>query len=307
MRVIGVRGKMARRLAVALITGTLFGIVIAGIAQAQDDPAALRAEVEKLDQEGKYAQATEAAKRVLAIQEKAQGSDHPDIGVALHTLAGLYRKRGQYAEAEPLYWRLLPLSEKAFGHEHLTVGISLNQLAVLYKSQGRYAEAEPFYKRSLAILEKTVQSEYPLVPQLLSDLAGLYQNQGRYADAEALFKRSLTIQEKALGVEHLDVAGSLNNLAELYRVQGRYGEAEPLLRSIAVGRTATGDHRRCFSSNGVGSRSKLILRGLKRCSSAIRCTMAVQRAGRRTRRPQGSIASGSTTAPARAGECGQTE
>jgi hypothetical protein len=41
-----------------------------------------------------------------------------------------------------------------------------------------------------------------------------------------------------------------------------------------VGRTATPAHPRCCRWNGVGSRSKLMLGGFKRLSSAIRCTMA---------------------------------
>src|SRR5262245_20834343 len=41
-----------------------------------------------------------------------------------------------------------------------------------------------------------------------------------------------------------------------------------------VGRTATADHLRCSRSNGVVSRSKLILSAFKRCSTAIRPLMA---------------------------------
>jgi hypothetical protein len=58
--------------------------------------------------------------------------------------------------------------------------------------------------------------------------------------------------------------------------------------SIKVGRTATADHLCCSSSNKVASRSKLILGGFKRCSTAIRCTLTVLGAGKLTEEESGS-------------------
>ena len=120
--------------------GLVCGIVLAGTAHAQDDPAALNAEVVRLYQAGKYAEATEIAKRLLAIRERALGPEHPDVGQSLNNLAALYGNQGRYAEAEPLYRRSLAIREKALGPEHPDVGQSLNNLALLCGAQGRYAE-----------------------------------------------------------------------------------------------------------------------------------------------------------------------
>ena len=38
--------------------------------------------------------------RVLAIRQKALGSDHPDVAAASNNLAVLYQEQGRYAEAE---------------------------------------------------------------------------------------------------------------------------------------------------------------------------------------------------------------
>ena len=40
--------------------------------------------------QGRYAEAEPLYKRSLAIQEKALGPDHPDVGTSLNNLAGLY-------------------------------------------------------------------------------------------------------------------------------------------------------------------------------------------------------------------------
>jgi CHAT domain-containing protein/tetratricopeptide (TPR) repeat protein len=225
----------------------LFGaLALTGSVRAQTAAEAdkLNAEVNRLDQAGKYSDAIPVAKQVLALRETALGPDHPDVAQSLNELARLYRAQGRYADAEPLYVRAITIFEKALGPDHPWVGTSVNSLAVLYYTQGRYAEAEPLYKRSLALREKALGPDRPDVGASLNNLAALYRDQGRYAEAEPLYKRTITIFEKALGADHPNVGSALNNLAALYYAQGRYAEAEPLYkRSLALREKALGpDH-----------------------------------------------------------------
>ncbi len=238
---IGMRNRFVAAGRIALLS---IAVCISGCGQAEDDLAALDAQVSDFYQEGKYSDATEIAKRSLALTEKKFGPDHPNVGNALNNLAELYRSQGRLAEAEPLYKRSLSVYEKALGPDHPDVGTSLNNLAAMYRSLGRTTEAEPLYKRSLALREKALGADHPAVGSSLNNLALLYQSQGRYAEAEPLYKRSLSISVSALGPDHPAVGSSLNNLAELYRSQGHYSEAEPLFkRSLSITETAKGpDH-----------------------------------------------------------------
>jgi len=171
----------------------------------------------------------------LAIDQKALGSEHPDVATDLNNLALLYFAKGEYARAEPLYQRALAIREKALGSEHPDVATSLNSLAQSYFAKGDYARAEPLSQRALAIREKVLGSEHPDVASDLNNLADLYCAKGQYAKAEALYKRALAISEKLLGSEHPGVAQSLNNLAELYKSTGDYARAEPLYqRALSV-------------------------------------------------------------------------
>jgi tetratricopeptide (TPR) repeat protein len=64
-------------------------------------------------EEGRYADTEPLYKRVLAINEKALGPDHPDVALALNNLAGLYSAQGRHADAEPLYkWALASTPEQ---------------------------------------------------------------------------------------------------------------------------------------------------------------------------------------------------
>ena len=234
--------KHSLLIAVAMLA-LLFGSASQAVAQSSTADE-LNKKIIELYQAGKFAEAVPLAQQVLAIREKALGSDHPDVAQALNNLAALFRDQGRYAEAEPLLKRALAIYEKALGPDHPDVARALNNLAALYGDQGRYAEAEPLYKRSLAIRERALGPDHPDVATVLNNLAVLYGDQGRYAEAEPLYKRSLTIREKALGPDHPNVAAALNSLAELYRSQGRHADAEPLYkRSLAIWEKALGpDH-----------------------------------------------------------------
>ena len=183
----------------------------------------------RLYQAGKYAEATEIAKRVLAIREKALGPEHPTSAPRSTTWRALSRpgplRRGRAA----LQARARHLREGAGarppGRRHLA-----QQPGRALRDQGRYAEAEPLFKRCLAIREKALGPDHPDVGSSLNNLAGLYQRPGPLRRGRAALQARLAISEKALGPDHPDVGSSLNNLAELYRDQGRYAEAEPLYK-----------------------------------------------------------------------------
>ncbi|XWK87591.1 MAG: tetratricopeptide repeat protein [Phormidium sp.] len=192
-------------------------------------------QVGQLYQQGKYSEAIPLAERIIAIFEKALGTEHPEITTFLNLLAILHQQQSNYAQAEPLYQRSLAISEKALGSQHPDVATILNNLAEMYRQMGNYTKAEPLYQRSLAIWEKALSPEHPNVAASLNNLAELYRQMGDYTKAEPLYQRSLAIREKVLGSEHSDVASSLNNLAELYRQMGKYTQAEPLYqRSLVI-------------------------------------------------------------------------
>ena len=181
--------------------------------------------------QGRYAEAEPLIKRALAIDEKALGPEHLNVGAELDNLAQLYQEQGRYAEAEPLFSRALSISEKALGPEHPRVGNALNNLAWLYQAQGRYTEAEPLVKRALTVVEGAQGPEHVDVGRILDTLARLNEGLGRAEEAGPHYRRALAILEKALGPDHPEVAVVRGNFGGLHKSQGRLGEAEPLLKS----------------------------------------------------------------------------
>lgn len=226
-----------RRLAAVTIVVTIG--VSAPAAAPASEVASLNAKWAALFLAGKYAEAVPVAQRLLAIRQKALGSNHPDVAAALNNLAMTYQSQARFPEAEPLYRRSLAISEETLAPDHPTIVTVLNNLANLYRAQGRYADAEQSYERSLAIAKKKFGSDHPEFASALNNLAVIYRDRGRFVDAEPLFKQSLTIRERTFGPDHPDVAQSLNNLATLYHDAKRPADAEPLYKRTLTIRERT--------------------------------------------------------------------
>jgi tetratricopeptide (TPR) repeat protein len=179
---------------------------------------------------GYYAAAEPLSRRALAIDEKALGPDHPEVGTALGNLASLLQNKGDYAGAEPLFRRALDIYKKALGPDHPLVATALGNLALLLKDKGDYAGAESLFRQALAIDEKTLGPDHPGLAIDLGILAALLEHKGDYAGAEPLYRQALAIDEKALGPDHPSVARDMNNLAGSLWHKGDYAGAERLFR-----------------------------------------------------------------------------
>jgi tetratricopeptide (TPR) repeat protein len=155
----------------------------------------INAEIVKLFNVGRYADAIPLAQLELAIYEKVLGPNHLDVATSLNTLAFFYEKQGRYADAEPLYKRAAAIREKALGPDDPFVGSLLSTLAAIYNNQKRDTEAEPLQKRALAISEEAYGPNDPAVALRLYSLASTYFNQGRYADAALVQTRSGNMRE----------------------------------------------------------------------------------------------------------------
>jgi tetratricopeptide (TPR) repeat protein len=178
--------------------------------------------------QSKYSEAKLLVERSLAIWEKVQGTDHPNVAAELSNLANIHESRGNHSEAEMLHKRVIAIWEKALGSDHPNVGHSLSNLGTLYKGQGKYAEAEPLYLRAIAIHEKALGPEHAFVAGNLTALAKVYADQAKFSQAEPLYQRALAIWEKSFDLHRAMIRDSLENYAVLLRKTNRLAEAEEM-------------------------------------------------------------------------------
>ncbi len=192
--------------------------------------AAMNNRAMAMKEQHRMAEAEPLLRRVLAIDQKVFGPEHPQVAAGLNNLALLLLDTNRLAEAEPLMRQAQSIWEKSLGAEHPQVATALSNLALLLQNTNRPAEAEPLSRRALMISEKVLDPNHPDVALRLGNLATLLQETNRCAEAEPMHRRALAIREKAQGHDHPDVARDLNNLAHLLIATNRPGEAEPLMR-----------------------------------------------------------------------------
>jgi tetratricopeptide (TPR) repeat protein len=137
-------------------------------------------------QQGELGEAERLYLRALAIREKEQGSNHPDVAATLNNLAGLKAAQGNYEAAQPLLERALAIRETAFGSDDVLTAESLNNLALLYAAQGNAQAAEPLYQRAVAILEQKHGSQKGELDRVLDNYAALLYETGRDSEAEEM-------------------------------------------------------------------------------------------------------------------------
>jgi TPR repeat protein len=188
-----------------------------------------------LVQQSKFSEAEKHYKRIVALQEKTKGADHPELADALYQVANVIESQGRYAEAEPLRLRLLAIRENVFGAKHPGIVSALMGLASLYESLDRSADAHALHLKVLAIREEANGRDHLANINAMSGVARDYAAQGDDGKAEALYQRVLAIQESALGAEHVDIVPSLSQLAALHQKRQRHAQALPLfVRALAL-------------------------------------------------------------------------
>jgi tetratricopeptide (TPR) repeat protein len=181
---------------------------------------------------GNLAEAEALIRRVVEVDEKRLGENHPDFASAINNLGRLLQYTNRPSEAEPLMRRALAIDEQSFGPHHFNVARDLNNLATLLHATNRLSEAEPLMRRALAIDEQILGPDHPTLATHLNNLAALLHDTNRLAEAERLMRRVIEILETSLGANHPDVGKVLNNLAQVLYATNRLAEAEPLMRRV---------------------------------------------------------------------------
>ncbi len=236
--------------------------------EGRDDEVSHR-EVVSLYEEGRYAEATVHARRLLERVRESFGEGRPEYATALSNLAMLLHRQGDLAGAEPLLRRALEVRRDTLGERHPDHATALNNLALVLCDRGDLGEAEPLLRRALEVRRDALGERHPDYAASLGSLASLLHGRGDLEEAEPLLRQALEVRRDALGKRHPNYATALNNLALVLCDRGDRGEAEPLLRqALEIRRDALGERHPDYAAT-VDHLTRL-LRGLGRTEDADR-------------------------------------
>src|SRR5439155_1182147 len=79
-----------------------------------------------LEREGKYDEAIEEQRRVLALLERRNKVDDPDVGQSLNSLGIVFDHLGRWDESVDHFQRAFAVWQRGLGPEHPRVAIALN-------------------------------------------------------------------------------------------------------------------------------------------------------------------------------------
>jgi tetratricopeptide (TPR) repeat protein len=215
----------------------------------------LNAKVRKLYRERKPVEATEYARKCLALRQKlypvAKYPDgQPDLANSLNNLGLLLQEQERYAQALPyleqalaMYQKLYPATKYPNGHPDLA--LNLRTRGVLLLAQGQYAQALPYLEQALALCQKLYPAtKFPYghlqLAISLTDLGYLLNARGQYAQAQPYYEQALAMYQKLYPATKFrdgspQLAMSLSNLGVLLQAQGQYAQALPYLeQALAV-------------------------------------------------------------------------
>ncbi len=81
-------------------------------------------------------------RRALDIDERAYGTEHPDVAIDLNNLARLLQDTNRLAEAEPLMRRALEIFTRSLGTDHPNTVTVRNNFVLLLREMGKNDEAD---------------------------------------------------------------------------------------------------------------------------------------------------------------------
>lgn len=198
--------------------------------------------------------------RLLAIEQKSLGEDHPFVVSTLRSLAECSERMGNGTEA--LEWRRKERKtlESARASSVVAGNVDADSLvslatSMMHARSWRYSEIEPLFRRALEIHVDKLGGEDVRVAQTLHSLGVCNRQAGRTEEAAQLFQRSLEIREAKLGPSHVIVANTLHELGMCALEARQYSRAEYLLvRALSIKQAKLGptDLRFAYTLHELG-------------------------------------------------------
>ncbi|KAL5047111.1 hypothetical protein BDW71DRAFT_50813 [Aspergillus fruticulosus] len=181
-----------------------------------------------LARDGRFHEAEALYIKLLRIDQKRNGPEHPSTLTSMVNLSSTYRSQGQWNEAEKLEMKVLQTSKAVLGTEHPFTLASIANLALTYWNQGRWDEAEKLNVQVMETWKTVLGEQHPSTLTSMANLASTYWIRGRWDEAEKLKVEVLETRKTVLGAQHPDTLTSMANLASNYWIRGRLNEAEML-------------------------------------------------------------------------------
>jgi tetratricopeptide (TPR) repeat protein/tRNA A-37 threonylcarbamoyl transferase component Bud32 len=165
-------------------------------------------------------------RRVLDMDKRLRGPDHPNVADDLLNLGAIASNRERYADAVDYYRQAFAIMERWHGADHPQTASAMAILAQGLAYQGEYDESAALLRRALTIQERVYGPAHRRVGFVLNELGSVALRRKDLSEAETAFRRSLEVNRQVYSANHFRVGVALSNLASVYLEQGAHARAE---------------------------------------------------------------------------------
>jgi len=155
-----------------------------------------------LHRRGYFVGAKMVLERLLAIDEKIYGADHPEVAVDLNNLAGVLRLLGDLEGAKKGFERAIVIEERSSEPDQLKIAVRANNLGTVLRVLGDLEGAKENFERALSIDERSYGPNHFKTAIRLNNLGDVFQEMGRIEKARGTYQRALMIFQQFLGPGH---------------------------------------------------------------------------------------------------------
>jgi CHAT domain-containing protein/Tfp pilus assembly protein PilF len=196
-----------------------------------------RAAFDRLLTDGRYAEAEDNARALLARSEASNGPESIETALALDMLVELYYygDRVRDPAAEQFAARAIAIKEKQFGPDDPRVAVSLRLIGNVMAARADYQRAHQFYERAVRIHRQTLGRDPRQEANALLAYSSVLAATGDLVQARSTIEEALSIRQRNFPPDTLNTAGALVDYATLLRDTGEYGPAEAnYRRALAI-------------------------------------------------------------------------
>jgi tetratricopeptide (TPR) repeat protein len=182
-------------------------------------------------QQDRVAEAEALERKLMGMQRRVLGEDHPDTLATVSELAfTLCEGKINCDEGVRLNQEVLEKQKHVLGPEHRYTLVTMDNLALNLAKDGQLTEAEKLQQESLKIHLRAFGAENLSTINAMLNLGELQRDLGRFDDAKVQLSQALELELRVLGPDQPETAVTKYDLATVAVHDGLDEEALSLLR-----------------------------------------------------------------------------
>ena len=181
---------------------------------------------------GKYAEAEQEFRDLLAARLRVLGPGHPDTLAVRHEIARTLAARGRYEQAEQEYREVLAARLRVLGPDHHSTLTTRHQVARMLARRGRYEQAEQQLREVLAARLRVLGPDHRNTLATRHEIARMLAERGQYEQAEREYRDVLAAALRVLGPDHHDTLVGRYGVARMVAKRGQIEQAKQELRDV---------------------------------------------------------------------------